>query len=87
MKDLEDTIKTTVQSAVQAQAKVALIEGLGGVDRLADKMLDAFNRYRETGDPGTLETARKYAALLKLDGAGWPALSGEPAKDKPEAYF
>lgn len=54
---------------------------------IADKMLDAFNQYRETGDPGKLETARKYAALLKLDGTGWPALSGEPAEEKPEAYF
>jgi arginine deiminase len=40
MKDLEQTIASTVQSAVQAQAKVALIEGLGGVERLADEMLN-----------------------------------------------
>jgi hypothetical protein len=49
---------------------------------IADKMLDAFNRYRETRDPAHLETARKYAALLKLDGRAWPALQeidlGEP---------
>jgi len=41
---------------------------------IADKMLDAFNRYRETKDPEHLETARKYAALLKLDARRWPVL-------------
>lgn len=41
---------------------------------IADKMLDAFNRYRETKDAAHLETARKYAALLKLDGRHWPAI-------------
>ena len=41
---------------------------------IADKMLDAFNRYRESRDPRHLETARKYAALLKLDARQWPAL-------------
>ncbi len=41
----------------------------------ADKMLDAFNRYRESRDPVHLETARKYAALMKLDGKQWPALT------------
>lgn len=41
---------------------------------IADKMLDAFNRYRETREVVHLETARKYAALLKLDGHNWPAL-------------
>jgi hypothetical protein len=47
-----------------------------GIDMqiIADKMLDAFNRYRETKDPEHLETARKYAALLKLDGRQWPEL-------------
>jgi hypothetical protein len=34
---------------------------------VANKMLDAFNRYRETGAPEHLESARKYAALLKVD--------------------
>ncbi len=42
---------------------------------IADKMLDAFNRYRESRDPVHLETARKYAALMKLDGKQWPALT------------
>lgn len=41
---------------------------------IADKMLDAFNRYRETKDERDLENARKYAALLKLDGRQWPEL-------------
>ncbi len=48
---------------------------------LADRMLDAFNRYRQTRDIAYLETARKYAALLKLDGHQWPALdamAGDP---------
>jgi hypothetical protein len=50
-----------------------------GIDMrlIADKMLDAFNRYRETRDEKHLETARKYAALLRLDGRSWPALEGE----------
>jgi hypothetical protein len=41
---------------------------------IADKMLDAFNRYRATKDASHLETARKYAALMKLDGRQWPVL-------------
>jgi len=45
---------------------------------IADKMLDAFNRYRESHDPAELETARKYAALMKLDGKQWPALEEVP---------
>jgi len=57
-----------------------------GIDMrlIADKMLDAFNRYRETGDEAHLETARKYAALLRLDGRAWPALEGE---GEPGAYW
>jgi hypothetical protein len=48
-----------------------------GIDAslLTDKMLDAFNRYRATDDPRHLADARTYAALLKLDGHQWPALS------------
>lgn len=47
-----------------------------GIDMelIADKMLDAFNRYRATRDTKHLDTARKYAALLKLDSRQWPAL-------------
>lgn len=52
---------------------------------IADKMLDAFNRYRETHDASHLETARKYAALLKLDGKQWSALSELP--ETPADYF
>ena len=52
---------------------------------IADKMLDAFNEYRESGDPRKLEAARKYAALLKLDGSSWPELSG--GDKRPEPYF
>jgi len=58
-----------------------------GIDMniIADKMLDAFNQYRETSDPRKLDAARKYAALLKLDGSSWSALSGEAVEAKP--YF
>jgi hypothetical protein len=39
---------------------------LMGVDTavVADKMLDAFNRHRQSGAPGDLDAARRYAALL-----------------------
>jgi len=45
---------------------------------IADKMLDNFNRYRETGDERYLENARRYAALLKLDESRFPALFRRP---------
>jgi hypothetical protein len=55
---------------------------------IADKMLDAFNRYRETKDARYLETARKYAALMKLDAKQWPALMDlGPVMDASEDYF
>lgn len=44
---------------------------------IADKMLDAFNRYRETKQTRHLETARLYATLMKLDGHAWPELASE----------
>ncbi len=44
------------------------------LDLIADKMLDNFNRYRETGNERYLENARRYAALLRLDEARFPAL-------------
>jgi len=37
------------------------------MELIANKMLDAFNLYRQTGDGTHLETASKYAALLKVD--------------------
>ncbi|MGE3075272.1 MAG: hypothetical protein AB7N24_16065 [Dehalococcoidia bacterium] len=52
---------------------------------IADKMLDAFNRYRESHDQQDLEAARKYAGLLRLDGKAWPALEQVP--DDGPAYF
>ena len=52
---------------------------------IADKMLDAFNRYRESHDQRDLEAARKYAGLLRLDGKAWPALEQLP--DDGPAYF
>ena len=36
---------------------------------IGDKMLDAFNRHRETGDAGDLANARRYAAMLRLEPA------------------
>lgn len=41
---------------------------------IADKMLDSFNRFRRTGDDRHLENARKYAAILHVDRAGFPSL-------------
>lgn len=57
-----------------------------GIDMriIADKMLDAFNRYRRTKEERHLQTARKYAALLKLDSAHWPALE-EMAGELPDS--
>lgn len=52
---------------------------------IADKMLDAFNRYRDTKDATHLETARKYATLLRLDGRHWPALD-DMARVEPNFY-
>jgi hypothetical protein len=37
------------------------------MELMSNKMLDSFNLYRQTGDPAHLESARKYAALLKVD--------------------
>jgi hypothetical protein len=37
------------------------------MDLVANKMLDAYNRYRETGDAAHLDAANKYGALLKVD--------------------
>ncbi len=47
-----------------------------GIDMrlITDKMLDAFNLYRQTHETEHLASARMYAALLKLDGRQWPAL-------------
>jgi hypothetical protein len=37
------------------------------MDMIADKMLDNFNRYRETGEQRSLDQARRYASLLRVD--------------------
>jgi hypothetical protein len=37
------------------------------MDLVSNKMLDAYNAYRRTGDPAYLDSASKYAALLKID--------------------
>jgi len=49
------------------------------MDLLANKMLDAFNAYRRSGDAVHLESARRYAALLKVDGRSFPRLFRNPA--------
>jgi hypothetical protein len=41
---------------------------------IGDKMLDAFNRHRETGDAAELANARRYAAMLRLDPSRFPAI-------------
>jgi hypothetical protein len=43
--------------------------------RIADLMLDSINSYRRTGESRYLEDARKYAALLKIEEARFPATS------------
>jgi len=55
------------------------------MDVIANKMLDAFNRYKESGARADLDAARKFASLLRLDGKTWPALDGT-SEDGP-AYF
>lgn len=52
---------------------------------LADKMLDAFNRYRSTGEAAHLSTARNYASLLRLGPDQWPALGA--CAGAPPTYF
>lgn len=41
---------------------------------IADKMLDALNAYRRSGEESHLENARRYAAILKVDTAAYPRL-------------
>ncbi len=53
------------------------------VNLIADKMLDNFNRYRRTGDPVYLDNARKYAAIIKVDQAGFPSLWKLRRRPKP----
>ena len=40
---------------------------------IADKMLDAFNQYRRTGEDRYLQNARRYAAILSFDPQGIPS--------------
>ena len=44
------------------------------MDLVANKMLDQFNQYRETGDQAALANARRYASILRLDRSRFPAL-------------
>jgi hypothetical protein len=46
------------------------------MDLIADKMLDNFNRYRDSGDERFLTNARRYAAILRVDRERFPTLFG-----------
>ncbi|MHB8378184.1 MAG: hypothetical protein ACYDEB_14690 [Dehalococcoidia bacterium] len=52
------------------------------MDLIADKMLDCFNRYRQTGDRQALANAQRYASVLRLDRERFPALFA-PAERTP----
>jgi len=41
---------------------------------IADKMLDGFNRYRASRDDRDLASARRYAAILRVDDVRFPAI-------------
>lgn len=41
---------------------------------IANKMLDSYNRYKNSGDEQYLDNARKFAALLKVDSESFPSL-------------
>ena len=41
---------------------------------IADKLLDSFNRHRQTGEESYLQNARRYAAILKLEPDAFPKL-------------
>jgi hypothetical protein len=41
---------------------------------IGDKMLDAFNRHRETGDARHLDDARRYAEILRIERGHFPGL-------------
>jgi hypothetical protein len=47
-----------------------------GIDfgAIADKMLDSYNRYIESGDERSLDNARRYAELLSLERDRFPGL-------------
>jgi hypothetical protein len=44
------------------------------MELIADKMLDSINRYRQSGEERFLDNARRYAAILRVDTARFPAL-------------
>ena len=69
---------TVYREALDA-ASARYIRGFD-MPRLADLMLDQFNAYRRTRDERHLESARKYAALLKLDRANFPSLLRSKAR-------
>jgi hypothetical protein len=54
---------------------------------IADKMLDALNRFHETGAQADMDAAQKYGALLRLDDAGIERLRApRPGTPEPD-YF
>jgi hypothetical protein len=57
------------------------------MELIADKMLDAFNRYRASREPQHLTNARRYAAILHVDRQRFPELfgtAGESAEPPPQ---
>jgi hypothetical protein len=46
------------------------------MELIADKMLDNFNRYRDSGDDRYLTNARRYAAILHVDRERFPGVFG-----------
>ena len=60
-----------------------------GIDMsiVANKMLDALNRYKETGAEADMEAVRKYGALLRFDETGLANLATpKPGTPEPD-YF
>ena len=51
---------------------------------IADKMLDNFNQYRRTGEERFLQSARRYAAILKVEPDAFPSLMKAA---RPRAYL
>jgi len=49
------------------------------MEMVADKMLDNFNRYRETGEERSLDEARRYASLLRIDRENFSSLFARDA--------
>ena len=60
-----------------------------GIDMnvVANKMLDALNRYKESGTQADMDIVRKYGALLRLDGVGLERLTAPKVGTPEPDYF